>query len=309
MSFASTSRRPRSNSTSTSWAKATRNAVRRSRAAAAPARAASARPSSRARRPGPWRPGSQSAGRHRRPRGGCGWLPARLPVRRGETPWNLRMISRRRSFSTLQVDVVQEVERHVGVAHEGGVQDRAHFRRVRATLLECLAVDAGGAVLQQRGDDAIFALGDQRAGHFLADVRPLGDGHHVVLRLFLDDFEDVSLGQRSRTFKHRAGDFDVVHGEAAGRAVQRHVADGDFLGKLDADLRFEVGRRRRRRSRRTAWIRFPSVPADRARNTSVIWRSSSRRFSLEPSLARSSSRAKLLAFAAMPDLPSGRAGN
>ena len=152
----------------------------------------------------------------------------------------------------------------MGVAHERGVQDGADFGAFGDTL-ECLAVHARGGVLEQRGDDAVFTLGDQCAGDVLANVRPLRDGHHVILRFRLDHVDEVGFAQRLRMFKDRAGDFDDVHRKAAGRALHRHVA--------------------------------------------VICRSSSRRFSLEPSLARSSSNAKLLAGAAMPDLPSGRRPN
>ncbi len=42
-------------------------------------------------------------------------------------------------------------------------------------------------------------------------------------------------------FENRAGDFDDVHGEAAGGALHRNVADGDLAGEFDTDLGFEVG--------------------------------------------------------------------
>jgi hypothetical protein len=57
----------------------------------------------------------------------------------------------------------------------------------------------------------------------------------------MDDVEQVFLGQRLRAFDDGAGDFDLVEGEAAGRALQRRGRHGDLLGELDANLRFQVG--------------------------------------------------------------------
>ena len=42
-------------------------------------------------------------------------------------------------------------------------------------------------------------------------------------------------------FENRAGDFDDVHGEAAGGALHGRVAGGDFLGEFDTHLCFKVG--------------------------------------------------------------------
>ena len=47
--------------------------------------------------------------------------------------------------------------------------------------------------------------------------------------------------QRLRAFENGAGDFDHVHGQPAGRALHRRVADGDLAREFDTHLRFKVG--------------------------------------------------------------------
>ncbi len=195
-----------------------------------------------------------------------------------------------------EIDIVEQVERYVCVAH----------KRARAgTGLDFGALGdpldrSGGSILAVRfSSSEATTRSSPLATSALETFSPMS-GRLETASMWSWDFSlmtsrmSASVSAFERSITGRATSMTSMARRRAVRCTGTLLV-GDLLGEFDADLRFEVSGDSSRRSRRTASDSRSERSGGSARNTSVIWRSSSRRFSLEPSLASSSNIAKLLA--------------